>query len=82
MILNILFILVVVTYVIANIILALVAVNQDDTFEDILTYSQDTKLGKFLMSIFYLPVFVVLKIRSLRCIDTYYSFEDKECEHE
>ena len=82
MIINILAVAVIIAYVLANIIQAVVAVDQNDTFTDILDYSQDTKLGKFLMSLFYFPVFVVLKIKSLRRIDTYCSFEDKECKHE
>lgn len=82
MIINILIIAVIIAYVLANIIQAIVAVDQNDTFEEILSYSQDTKLGRFLMTIFYFPVLVFLKIRSLRRVDTSFSFEDKEDNYE
>lgn len=75
--LNILFILVVIAYTAANIIMTTLSIQYGSTIKEILA-EQDFGLGKIGVSIMYWPTFVVLYIRSLRSIDTNYSFENED----
>lgn len=73
---NIIFIFVIVVYTVCNTIQAIMAVKDNESFKEMLDNSQDTKIGKVLMTIFYLPVLAFLKIRSLRHVNTSFSFEE------
>ena len=74
---TILFILVVAAYVAANIILAYVAINinGNDTVSDILN-EQDFGLGKVGVIFMYWPALIVIYLRSLRPINTEFSFDE------
>ena len=75
---TILSILVAAAYVAANIILAYVAinVNGNNTTADILN-EQDFSLGKVGVILVYWPALIVIYLRSLRSIDTSFSFEEE-----
>ena len=74
MLTTILFSLVIAAYVAANIILSVIAIKEDCTISELIV-EQDFGLGKIGVSIMYWPTFVVLYIRSLRPVDTNYSFD-------
>ena len=75
--LNILCLLVIIAYTAANIIMTTLSIQYGSTIKEILD-EQDFGLGKIGVSIMYWPTFVVLYIRSLRSIDTNYSFENED----
>jgi hypothetical protein len=69
-------ILIVILYAIANIILTTIAIENGDTIQNILN-EQDFGLGKIGVNLMYWPTFIVLYIRSLRPVNTNYSFEEE-----
>jgi hypothetical protein len=75
-ILFVLFVLVVIAYVSANVIMSVIAIKDDNTITDLLS-EQDYGLGKIGVSLVYWPTFVVLYIKSLLPIDTKSCFDDE-----
>lgn len=73
--LNLTFVLIIAAYAAANIIMTILAIEYGSTVKDILS-EQDIGLGKVGVSIMYWPTFIILYIRSLRRINTDYSFEE------
>lgn len=75
---TILFLLTIAAYVAANIIMVYVSinVNGDYTVADILN-EQDFGLGKTGVILVYWPALLCIYIRSLRSIDTSFSFEEE-----
>lgn len=73
--LNLTFVLIIAAYAAANIIMTILAIEDGNTIKDILS-EQDIGLGKVGVSIMYWPTFAILYIRSLRRINTDYSFEE------
>lgn len=75
MLINILFVLVIIAYLAANIIMTIISIQYDSTIKEILS-EQDFGLGKIGVSIVYWPTFVVLYIKSLLPINTTSCFDE------
>ena len=73
--LNILFLLVIIAYLAANIIMTTISIQYGSTIKEILS-EQDFGLGKVGVSIMYWPAFVVLYIKSLLPINTTSCFDE------
>jgi hypothetical protein len=78
-ILFVLFVLVVIAYVSANVIMSVIAIKDDNTITDLLS-EQDFGLGKIGVGIMYWPTFVALYIKSLLPINTSSCFDEEEFE--
>ena len=70
----ILFVLVILAYLAANIIMSIVSIQDGSTIKEILS-EQDFGLGKVCVSLMYWPTFLVLYIRSLLPINTKSCFD-------
>lgn len=77
--LNILFVLVIIAYLTANIIMSTISIQYRNTIKDILD-EQDFGLGKVGVILVYWPTFVVLYIKSLLPINTKSCFNEEEFE--
>ena len=77
--LNILFVLVIIAYLTANVIMTIISFQYGNTIKDILN-EQDFGLGKIGVSLVYWPTFVVLYIKSLLPINTKSCFDEEEFE--
>lgn len=81
--LNILFVLVIIAYISANVIMTIISFQYGSTIKELLD-EQDFGLGKIGVSLVYWPTFVVLYIKSLlpistkSCFDTEYEEEFEE----
>ena len=75
--LNILFVLVIITYALAQIILSVTSIRDGYTFKEVVNYSQNKKVGKIFMTIFYLPAHFIMFLWSLRPIDTKSCFDEE-----
>lgn len=75
MLTTILFVLVIITYLTANIIMTIISFQFDNTIKDILN-EQDFGLGKVGVSLVYWPTFVVLYIKSLLPVSTKSCFDE------
>lgn len=80
MLTNILFVLVIIAYITANVIMSTISIQYGSIVSDILS-EQDFGFGKIGVSIMYWPTFVVLYIKSLLLINTTSCF-DEEFEEE
>ena len=70
----ILFVLVIIAYLAANIIMSIVSIQYGSTIKEILS-EQDLGLGKVGVSLMYWPTFLVLYIKSLLPINTKSCFD-------
>jgi hypothetical protein len=77
MLINILFVLVIIAYIVANVIMTIISIQSDNTIKDILD-EQDFGLGKVGVILMYWPAFVILYIRSLRPINTKSCFDEED----
>lgn len=77
--LNILFVLVIIAYLTANIIMSTISVQYGSTIKEVLN-EQDFGLGKIGVSIMYWPTFVILYIKSLLQINTKSCFDEEDFE--
>ena len=77
MLTTILFVLVIIAYLTANIIMTIISFQFDNTIKDILD-EQDFGLGKVGVILMYWPAFIILYIRSLRPINTKSCFDEFE----
>ena len=75
MLTNILFVLVIIAYLAANIIMSTISIQYGSTIKEILS-EQDFGLGKIGVSIVYWPTFVVLYVKSLLPINTTSCFDE------
>lgn len=75
MVLFVLFVLVVLAYVVANAIMSVIAIKDDNTISDILS-DQDYGFGKVGVSLMYWPTFIVIYIKSLLPIHTKSCFDE------
>ena len=69
--------LVVLSYVLANVIMTIIAIKDGSTVSDVLN-EQDYGLGKVGVGIIYWPTFIVLYIRSLLPINTKSCFDEED----
>lgn len=67
--LNILFVLIIIAYLTANIIMTIISIQSSNTIKELLD-EQDFGLGKVGVTLVYWPAFVVLYIKSLLPINT------------
>ena len=72
----ILLILVVIAYLTAQIILTVTSIQDGYTFKEVVNYSQDKKVGKIFMTIFYLPARFIMYLYSLLPINTTSCFDE------
>ena len=70
----ILFALVIIAYLVANIIMSTISIQDGSTIKEILS-EQDLGLGKVCVSLMYWPTFLVLYIKSLLPINTKSCFD-------
>lgn len=75
MFITILFVLIILAYLAANIIMSTISIQYGSTTKEILL-EQDFGLGKIGVSIMYWPTFVVLYVRSLLPINTTSCFDE------
>ena len=81
MLTNILFVLIIIAYLTANIIMTIISIQYGSTIKEILS-EQDFGIGKIGVSIVYWPAFVVLYIRSLLPINTTSCFDEEDFEED
>lgn len=79
MLTNILFVLVIIAYLVANVIMTVISIQFGNTTKNIIN-EQDFGLGKIGVSLVYWPTFVVLYVKSLLPINTKSCFDEEEFE--
>lgn len=80
---NILLTLAVLAIIVLNVIITKEAIQRELTFSEIISENQDTKLGQIFMGLLAIPSFIILYIKSLLPIKSYFDedgFEfDDDC---